>query len=418
MAKRIVFAVWGSLGDLHPYLAIARELQARGHHCIIATHYTARPRVEASGLAFAPMGPHIDPDPEEIKKAMQLRRGPRYLLRDLVFPYTPLSFEETMRAIVGADLLITHPIAYGAQLAAEKSGILRASTTLAPMGFMSAYEPSLRRQSPVFARLTTVGPMLDRALLRYGRWATASWIRPVRQLRAELGLPRGASPIFEGQFSPALTLALFSPVFGQPQADWPPNTFITGFPFYREPASLDAELRKFVEDGEPPVVFTLGSSASVAPGPFFDESLRAISSLGCRTVLIVGEFAPNAMPKALPPNVAVFPYAPYSELFPHAAVNVHQGGIGTTAEALRAGRPMLVVPFAFDQPDNAARAEELGVARGVPIKSYTAQRAARELERLLHDPSYAKNAAALGERIRTENGVGATCRELEALLAS
>ncbi|HEX8813316.1 MAG TPA: glycosyltransferase, partial [Terracidiphilus sp.] len=347
-----------------------------------------------------------------------LRRGPRYLLRDLIFPYIPLSFEDTMRAIVGADLLITHPIAFGAQLAAEKSGIRWASTTLAPMGFMSAYEPSLRRQSPALATLTTLGPMLDRALLRYGRWATASWTRPIRQLRAELGLPRRASPIFEGQFSPALTLALFSPVFGQPQPDWPPNTFITGFPFYREPAPLNAELRKFLEDGEPPVVFTLGSSASVAPGAFFYESLRVINGLGCRAVLIAGASAPNAMPQPLPPNIAVFPYAPYSELFPRAAVNVHQGGIGTSAEALRAGRPMLVVPFAFDQPDNGARAEELGVARSVPIRSYTVRRATRELQRLLHDPSYAKNAAALGERIRAENGVGTTCRKLEALLAS
>ena len=417
MAKRIVFAVWGSLGDLHPYLAIACELRARGHQCIIATHHLARPRVEAAELEFAPMGPHLDPDPEAMKKAMHLRRGPRYLLRDLVIPYSALAFDETMRAISGADLLVTHPIAYGAQVAAEKSGIRWASTTLAPMGFMSAHEPSLRRQSPTLARMTTFGPMLDQALLRYGRWATASWIRPIQELRRKIGLPLGASPIFEGQFSPLLTLALFSPLFGQPQPDWPPNTVITGFPFYREPAALDAELLRFLDDGESPVVFTLGSSASVAPGEFFGESLQAIRRLSCRAVLIVGEFAPKALPQPLPPNVAVFSYAPYSKLFPRAAVNVHQGGVGTTAEALRSGHPMLVVPFAFDQPDNAARAVELGVARSLPIKSYTAKRATQELEQLLHDAACTKNAATVGERIRAEDGVSAACRELEKLLA-
>jgi rhamnosyltransferase subunit B len=119
------------------------------------------------------MGPHLDPKPDEMKKAMDLRRGPRYLLRNLVFPYTALAFDEAMAAIASTDLLVTHPIAYGAQLAAEKSGIRWASTTLAPMGFMSAYEPSLRRQSPILARLTTLGPLLDRALLRLGRWSTA-----------------------------------------------------------------------------------------------------------------------------------------------------------------------------------------------------------------------------------------------------
>jgi rhamnosyltransferase subunit B len=418
MANRIVFAVWGSLGDLHPYLAIARQLQTRGHQCLIATHYLVRPRVESAGLEFAPMGPHLDPDPEVMKKAMHLRRGPRYLLRDLVFPYTRRAYNEAMQAIADADLLITHPITYGAQLAAEKSEIRWVSTALAPMGFMSAYEPSLRRQSPALARLKTLGPMLDRTLLRYGRWATASWALPVEQLRAELGLLERASPIFEGQFSPHLTLALFSPLFGQPQPDWPPNTVITGFPFYREAAALDADLRNFLDDGESPVVFTLGSSASAAPAAFFEKSLQAIRRLGCRAVLIVGEFAPNALPQPLPSNVAVFPYAPYSELFPRAAVNVHQGGVGTTAEALRAGRPMLIVPFAFDQPDNAARAVELGVARSLPIGSYTAKRAARELEGLLCDASYAKSAASVGERIRAEDGVSVACRELETLLAS
>jgi hypothetical protein len=96
------------------------------------------------------------------------------------------------------------------------------------------------------------------------------------QLRAQLGLPPRASPIFEGQFSPALVLALFSPIFGPPQPDWPPNTVITGFPFYREAAALPPELRDFFAAGPPPVVFTLGSSASATPGTFFEQSRRCL----------------------------------------------------------------------------------------------------------------------------------------------
>ena len=218
------------------------------------------------------------------------------------------------------------------------------STALAPMGFLSEHEPALRRQFPALARMTTLGPMLDRLLLRYGRWATGGWMRPVQQLRAQLGLPPGANPLFEGQFSPSLTLALFSPLFGKPQPDWPPKTVVTGFPFYDEPNAMSAELRDFLEAGEPPVVFTLGSSASAAPRSFFEQSLEAIARLQCRAALIVGEFAPNSFGHALPPGVAAFAYAPYAALFPRAAVSVHQGGIGTTAEALRSGRPMRRCP--------------------------------------------------------------------------
>jgi len=114
--------------------------------------------------------------------------------------------------------------------------------------------------------------------------------------------------------------------------------------------------------------------------------------------------------------VAVFEYAPYAALFPRAAAVVHQGGIGTTAEAMRAGRPMLVMPYAHDQPDNAARVCRLGVARVIPRHRFTAARATAELQTLLADPAYARRAAEVGERVRKEDGVGAACDALEALL--
>jgi len=417
MPKRIVFAVWGSLGDLHPYLAIAHELQARGHHCVIATTNFHRERVEAEQLEFAPMGPHLDADPVLMKKSMHLRRGPRFLLRDMVIPYTRQSFVETMKAIAGADLLVTHPIAYGAQLAAQKTEIRWASTALAPTGMFSAYEPSVRMQSPTLSKLEAAGPWLDHLLLKIARHTTNRWNAPIREVRSELGLLSKANPIFEGQFSPQLTLAMFSPLFGTAQPDWPPNTVISGFPFYNEPAAMDEGLGNFLNDGEPPVVFTLGSAASAVPRHFFDESLKAIARLQCRALLIVGSLAPNQFGSGLPRNVAAFPYAPYSELFSRAAVNVHHGGIGTTAQALRSGRPMLVAPFAFDQPDNAARAGKLGVARSLFIQHYTAARAARELEPLLRDAAYRESATKVGERIRAEDGVAKACNALERLLA-
>jgi rhamnosyltransferase subunit B len=276
----------------------------------------------------------------------------------------------------------------------------------------------MRTQSPLLGNLEFMGPWLDRSLTKIARYSTNRWVGAITRLRRDLGLPRGGNPIFEGQFSPQLTLALFSPLFGKPQPDWPPNTVVTGFPFYDEPATMDDKLRNFLTDGDPPVVFTLGSSASAAPRKFFEESLRAVARLGCRAALVVGDFAPNPFNDGLPPGVAAFAYAPYAQLFAHGAVNVHHGGIGTTAEVLRAGRPMLVVPFSFDQPDNAARAKKLGVARSLMITQYNAARASRELEALLRDPAYAKKAAEGGRQIQMENGVSKACDELEKLLAS
>jgi UDP:flavonoid glycosyltransferase YjiC (YdhE family) len=108
-----------------------------------------------------------------------------------------------------------------------------------------------------------------------------------------------------------------------------------------------------------------------------------------------------------------FDYLPYSAVFPHAVAIVHQAGIGTLAQALAAGRPQLIVPVAYDQPDNARRARELGVARSIPIRKVTAAGLALELGRLLKDPGYAACAGRAAAGL--EDGAG---RAADALLAS
>jgi len=108
-----------------------------------------------------------------------------------------------------------------------------------------------------------------------------------------------------------------------------------------------------------------------------------------------------------------FPYAPFSKVFPRAAVIVHQGGIGTCAQALAAGRPMLVVPYAFDQPDNAARLQRLGVARSISRAKYTGRRAKSELEHLLNDKAYAARAEDVARKLAAENGVRAAAEVIE-----
>src|SRR5439155_21778093 len=112
-------------------------------------------------------------------------------------------------------------------------------------------------------------------------------------------------------------------------------------------ASLDPDLAKFLDAGPPPIVFTLGSSAVFDARNFFRDSAAAAQSLGQRAVLLIGD--EHNRPTPLPPEIVAFDYAPYSEILPRASVIVHQGGVGTTGQALRAGRPMLVMPYSHDQ---------------------------------------------------------------------
>lgn len=214
-----------------------------------------------------------------------------------------------------------------------------------------------------------------------------------------------------------LVLGLFSKLLASPQPDWPPQMIQCGFPFYDQDgeAGLTAELQQFLDAGPAPLVFTLGSSAVLDAGQFYEQSAGAAKVLGRRAVLLVGKNTSNR-PASLTEDVRAFDYAPYSELFPRAAAIVHQGGVGTTAQAMRSGRPMLVMPYAHDQPDNAFRVTRLGIARTIPRRRYTPERAATELRALLDNPGYAQRAHEIGEKVRQEDGVRDACNALEMLL--
>jgi UDP:flavonoid glycosyltransferase YjiC (YdhE family) len=184
--------------------------------------------------------------------------------------------------------------------------------------------------------------------------------------------------------------------------------------FNQEDASQS--LARFLDDGPAPVVFTLGSSAVMHPGDFYRESLAAAQRLGIRAVLLAGIKERDQFPHSLPASVFTAEYAPYSELLPRAALTVHQGGIGTTAQALRAGKPMIVVPWSHDQPDNAERLRRLGVSRTIARSRYTADVVARQLAHVLSDSAVHERAAELGAKIAAEDGLRQACDAIEATI--
>ncbi|MGH9945429.1 MAG: glycosyltransferase, partial [Pyrinomonadaceae bacterium] len=364
MSKKIVISTFGSFGDVHPYIAIALELKRRGHRPLIATSDLYREKMDALGLDFCPVRPKLPghDQPDEVQRMvaylMDAKRGPQRMFSEMIIPHLRDTYDDLSAATAGADLLLTHPLPFVGPLVARKTGVRWASSVLAPMSLASAYDPPVPPQMPAAHKLFSQSPLLARAALAVGKRMFDPMFEPLYQLRAELGLPRrDGHPAFEGQHSPALVLALFSALIGAPQPDWPANTVVTGFCFYdrldfRGEQSAPPELLDFLDAGPPPVLFTLGSSAFWVAQDFYRESITAARTLGRRALLLIGE-ARNRPAEPLPEEVAAFDYAPYGEVMPRCEAIVHQGGIGTTAQALRAGRPTLVVPFAFDQHDNA-----------------------------------------------------------------
>jgi UDP:flavonoid glycosyltransferase YjiC (YdhE family) len=423
VSARIVFQSFGSLGDLHPTLAVALELRARGHDVVIATHDLYRARVERERLGFHPVPPNFvdlgDLD-ELFRRSMDGGKGSEFVLREMVLPYTRAQFDALVEAARGADLLVTHPIGYAAPVVAEFLKIRWASTVLQPLTLFSTHDPSVFPQVPWAEPWLRQSPGLARLFFTLGRLQTRSWMRPVDRLRAEVGLPPAPGhPAFEGMVSPWLHLCLFSRELAEPQADWPRTSVLTGFAFYdkdEDGSTMPPGLAEFLDAGPPPIVFTLGSSAVLTAGQFYEESAEAARRLGRRAVLLIGRDPRNLPRGKLPDGVGAFEYAAHSALFPRAAAIVHHGGAGTTAQVMRAGRPMVVVPFAHDQPDHAARIVRRGLGVALARNRYKAASAHRALAQVLGDRAMAERAEAAGARVRAEHGARIAADALEAVL--
>ncbi|MBI5168013.1 MAG: glycosyltransferase family 1 protein [Candidatus Eisenbacteria bacterium] len=420
---RIVFCTLGSLGDLHPYMAVARELAARGHAPVIATHPYYRARVEGVGVGFAPVRPDMSEygDPAEVmRKAMDLRHGSRWILEHVVLAKLTESRDDLMAACAGADLVVSHVLTLTAPLVAEKLGVPRVHSVLQPMTMYSCTDPPLMPGMPLHDQALRWGPGVWRALYAVLRAAGTPWFAPFERMRREMGLPRAAAHPMLGLSHGVPTLAMFSRVLAAPQPDWPARTTLTGFCVHdRDGAGggMSGELRAFLDAGEPPVVFTLGSAGVFDAREFWDVAARVSRTLGVRAVLLTGTDGPAERPDLNDgARVLAVPYAPHSELFPRAAVTVHCGGVGTTGQALASGRPMLIMPYSHDQPDNARRCARLGVARVVRRDLWRDAIVTRELGALLADREAAARAGAVAAEVRAERGAAAAADALEDAL--
>jgi UDP:flavonoid glycosyltransferase YjiC (YdhE family) len=420
-ARKVVLATVGSLGDLHPFIALGRALRGPGLDVVLACAAEYRSKVEAAGISFHPLRPGFDELQSDLKMdRSQLTRGvidrSTFLFTKLVLPYVATAYEDMMQATADADLILPSSLAFGARLAAEKRGLPWLAVVLQPMMFLSSYDPPVIPKAEWLSTLLRqLGPAPTRHTLWIIKKAINGLFRPLHALRADLGLaPTAQNPLFDGQFAQAGAIGLYSRLLGEVQPDYPRPTSIVGFATFDSEdglaAVLDPALNAFLQAGTAPLVFSLGSLIVHSPGSFYRESLGAARMLNRRAVLLVGEPALGDFAHLGSAEVYVCAYAPHSLLFPRAAAIVHHGGIGTLAQALRSGRPQLIVPYFADQIDNASRAARLGVARVSSPRRYSATSASRDLAGLLADAGCLARAAKVGESVASEDGAAQAAR--------
>ncbi len=180
-------------------------------------------------------------------------------------------------------------------------------------------------------------------------------------------------------------------------------------------SAADQELTSFLDAGAPPVVVTPGSANRHA-GPFFAAATEALQRIGRRGLFLTGY--PEQLPAELPDTILVRAYAPFSAVLPRSAAMIHHGGIGTMAQCLAAGVPQLIMPMAFDQPDNALRARKLGVARWHAPAEFSADNVASSLGELLGSGEVSRSVATCRSRLAGIDGIGMVCDRLERVAES
>ena len=258
---KIVFAAFGSLGDMHPVNALGIELKKRGHHIIFAAMEFYREKIEMLGFEFRPMRPHLDPNNKELaRKLMDAKKGSELLLKELILPNVRPMYEDLLKAVHDADLMISTEVVFAAKSVAEKTGVKWMTTTLAPGTFLSAHDPFVPPTALWLRHLRFLGSGFHSAMFGLVRRMIDSWFADYREFRREIGLSENGNPLFEGK-SDLLNLAMFSRVLGSPQPDWHLPTLQTGFCFYDgadDLGKMPEDLAKFLDAGEPPISFYFG----------------------------------------------------------------------------------------------------------------------------------------------------------------
>ena len=408
----------GSAGDVNPFVALGIELRRRGHEVAVITAEPFRETVESAGLDFESVlstaqfeEALTDPD------LWHPVRGIRALFR--LIDRTGLERLWTAlddRWVDGRSILVGHMLSFPTRAYEDARGVPAVTIQLAPIAFRT-----LHRQPVLPLGIDPNG--WPRPLLRAFWWLIDRF--GVEALARESlddfcrskGLEFDRRPFRSWVHSPQRVIAFFPDWFGPPQADWPPQARLVGFPLFDgfTDSALDEALVAWLDSGPPPVVFAPGSANRQA-ARLFALGAEATARSGHRALCVTPW--PEQLPTPLPAHVRHVARAPFSALFPRCSAAVHHGGIGTTAQALRAGVPQVVLGGAFDQPDNGARLARLGVGRRLSPFRLGSERLSRVVDELLADPLTSQATARYAARMTEDGGRSALERaadEIEAV---
>jgi rhamnosyltransferase subunit B len=409
----------GTSGDIFPFLKLAVDLVERGNRVTFLGPESYQEYILEKGVFF-----HSIYTSEEFNRLTSnpdlwhRHKGLRIVLEAISSRFELISDFVKYLPMDETLIFVCHPLALpsASLVRADRNNIFIVGGYLAPSNIRSSRNPmmlgSLRipRRVPLFLR-HWFWQLVDRYFID-------PYIIPeLNKIRKEKELSPALHFIEYMQSVPDLTVTFFPCWFTQTKPDWPHPICRLNFPLY-DPNSanrVSTELHSFLALGEPPIIFTLGTANRHA-AKFFQIAVYASSLLGKRAVLLTKY--PELIPISLPNSVIWQEYVPLNELLPKAAILVHHGGIGTTAEALRAGIPQLIIPLAFDQFDNAACVEMLGAGLSLSCTSLQTNKLVEKLKKLFSSKEINAQCKLITSRFSKGNDIDIFCNAIEELMSN
>lgn len=409
---RIVLLAFGSRGDIQPFLALASKLKDKEHTVTFAAPEVFRSMVEENQLKFTPLAG----DPEEISRLLNSAGENLFQMARKLWRYALQVENEIVLsaslAIQDADLLI-HGFAFtdiGHQLATLR-GIPDVSIQMFP-----SFAPT--RSLPAVGHPTNMPGSIN----YFGHWFNAQIFRFIALIgKAFLNdevkklLPRSNPQPFElgcDQPPTPLLFAISPSVLGNPE-EWRNRSIFTPGYFFLDEPDYDPpkELKRFLEEGDPPICVTFGSMINQDSPRVIKSILAASDQLKLRVILISGWA--NLPDDHSYENVYLIKAIPHSFIFPKCSTIIHHGGAGTTAAAARSGKPQIIIPHIGDQPFWSDRMYSLGVSSPpLKMKKIDSNMMVEALK-FTTDPKIIAKAFELGQKIASDDGLRSAIEIME-----
>jgi len=409
----ILITTLGSYGDVYPFVGLGAHLSRRGHSVTLLTNPFFEELARKYDLDFVPIGTRQQFEQFSNHPALfDPRKSLSVFYKTLVIPSIRPAYEHLYERIRGdKTMIVSASTVFATRLVQEKHHVPVITIHNIPMALKSAYEMPKNGMFPF-------PDWLPLALKRFYWWiADKAVIDPLicpelNTFRKELGLAPASRIMTRWGNSPQMVIGLFPSWYASPQPDWPPGTRLTGFPLFDEDqeSAIAPDVNAFLEEGEPPVVFMPASLMQQA-NQFFEIAVESCQEAGKRAILL--SRYRHQIPTTLPKGIQHFEYIPLQHILPRVDALVHQGGIGTCAQALRCGVPQLIRPMAYDQYDNAWRLKRLGVGEWVIAEDWQVPTVTAKIQAITTSGEVRERCQAIASKFKGVNPLLETCKLIE-----